>query len=619
MSEIKISWSQKDVPSELHSMLAALSEEYPIFQGEEENSIQLQFIKSQKKGDSIVSNEKGKLVVKYAGISMAARAVGSILSGLDGEENTTFKSLGIMLDCSRNAVMTVPHLKKWLRRLSLMGYNQAMLYTEDTYKLPDEPYFGYMRGAYTENELKEVDAYAASLGIEMIACIQTLGHLGQILRWSTYSNISDTGNVMLVDCEETYNLIDKMVEMWGRVFKSRRIHVGMDETHNLGRGRFMDKFGYERGFDIFNRHLAKVSEICEKHELKPMIWSDMYFRMGNKQMDYYDKDTIIPDDVKNKIPKSVELVYWDYYHKEKSFYLEWIRKHRELGYEPLMGSGVWTWSRLWHDHKRTDDTIRPCIEACLEENVSEIFFTLWGDDGAYCEFDSALAGLCLAADLSYGGSGADEILAKRFKAICFENYKDFVTLGLLQYPCGDKDIPGTSLLWDDPLLGINWNNNNTFDPDWVAVAEKNYINILDKLGNTAENNHDDVVAHGRLIAEVLITKLKFRDALVRAYTARNRADLENIRDLMIPETSRALKRLLWSFRAQWMRRNKPFGFEVIQLRINGLIGRYEEISVRIGEVLHEKIDSIAELDEAMPKIHGGWGSAISLASGSVVI
>jgi hypothetical protein len=32
-----------------------------------------------------------------------------------------------MLDCSRYAVMNVAHVKQWLRRLALLGYNQVML------------------------------------------------------------------------------------------------------------------------------------------------------------------------------------------------------------------------------------------------------------------------------------------------------------------------------------------------------------------------------------------------------------------------------------------------------------------------------------------------------------
>ena len=69
------------------------------------------------------------------------RGVGTLLAGLAPgkaalRETTSFTTLGIMLDCSRNAVMKVDHLKVWLRRLALLGYNQVMLYTEDTYELP---------------------------------------------------------------------------------------------------------------------------------------------------------------------------------------------------------------------------------------------------------------------------------------------------------------------------------------------------------------------------------------------------------------------------------------------------------------------------------------------------
>ena len=120
--------------------------------------------------------------------------------------------LGIMLDVSRNMVMKVDHLKLWFRRLSLSGYNLVMLYTEDTYQLPGEPFFGYMRGAYSIDEIKELDAYAKKLGIELVGCIQTLGHLEQIIRWhGAYGKISDTAKVLMVDEPKTYELIDKMI------------------------------------------------------------------------------------------------------------------------------------------------------------------------------------------------------------------------------------------------------------------------------------------------------------------------------------------------------------------------------------------------------------------------
>ena len=90
------------------------------------------------------------------------------------EKIMQYKTMGVMLDMSWNAVMKVSQLKKYIDYLSAMGFNALELYTEDTFKIEGEPYFGYLRGGYTAAEIKEIDAYAASKGIELIPCIQTL-------------------------------------------------------------------------------------------------------------------------------------------------------------------------------------------------------------------------------------------------------------------------------------------------------------------------------------------------------------------------------------------------------------------------------------------------------------
>lgn len=41
--------------------------------------------------------------------------------------------------------------------------NTLMLYTEETYTVPDEPYFGAYRGRYSQDEIREMDAYARTL------------------------------------------------------------------------------------------------------------------------------------------------------------------------------------------------------------------------------------------------------------------------------------------------------------------------------------------------------------------------------------------------------------------------------------------------------------------------
>lgn len=49
---------------------------------------------------------------------------------------------GTMLDCSRNSVLNVETIKKYIRIQAALGMNTMMLYTEDTYEVPEYPYFG---------------------------------------------------------------------------------------------------------------------------------------------------------------------------------------------------------------------------------------------------------------------------------------------------------------------------------------------------------------------------------------------------------------------------------------------------------------------------------------------
>ena len=155
-------------------------------------------------------------------------------------EDKHFKTTGVMPDVSRNAVLKKEQLYFFLRKMAVMGLNTLLLYIEDVYEIEDEPYFGYMRGRYPQEELKQVDDYAHALGIEVIPAIQTLAHLKTALRWNNRRNIKDTADILLVGEEETYRFIDKMITAATRPFRTKRIHIGMDEAMDLGLGRYLE-------------------------------------------------------------------------------------------------------------------------------------------------------------------------------------------------------------------------------------------------------------------------------------------------------------------------------------------------------------------------------------------
>lgn len=334
MTQKKLYWNKEETPQELISLLQSLEEEFPISESAHQDAACLEFRKSEKSGELLVSDKGDSKLITYHSTSQAARGIGCALGDLTEQSQTTFSSFGIMLDCSRNAVMKTSYLKSWMRRLSLMGYNMIMLYTEDTYCLPDEPFFGFQRGPYSLEEIKDLDEYAKTLGIELIGCIQTLGHMEKTLRWPAYQEIKDTNGVLLVDHEDTYALISKMLDFWSEALTTRRLHVGMDETFGLGQGKFKEKFGEEDPASIYSRHLAKVKDLCLEKDLKPMIWSDMIFDLKGGAADEDKDQTEELDNIKSRVPQHMELVHWDYYHEDKNSYLELLKKHLEIGTRP---------------------------------------------------------------------------------------------------------------------------------------------------------------------------------------------------------------------------------------------------------------------------------------------
>lgn len=613
---VKLVYHPALAPQELCTILDTLAEEYPI-RPKGKGDIRVRF--ERVAGDEcVVTRRRDEALIRYATPNMALRALSALLAGLVQEqgvyrESSSFSTFGIMMDCSRNAVMTVATLRKWMRRLALMGFNQVMLYTEDTYEIPGEPYFGYQRGRYAKDELKEMDAYAARLGIELVGCIQTLAHLDQITRWPPYQDICDYESTLLVGEPKTYELVGKMLDMIGDCFRTRRIHVGMDEAWHLGRGKYLDRHGGRRKFDIFNEHLSRVVAMSCDRGLKPMIWSDMYFTMGSPTHQYHDPKSIIPAAIAASIPKEVQLVYWDYNHKNKAFYTDWIGRHRAMGFEPLMASGIWTWGQFWYNRKITEETVGPCIEACRETGVKEIFFTMWGDDGGYCDYDSSLAGLAWAAERAFVKRPDERQLARRFRAVCDGDYRAVLLAAGITEPI---DTP--AILWDDPIIGLFANDGlppGTYKWENLArlYATVNTALMRKKAGNAAGD-----LGHATLLADILASKITLRRLLEKSY---DRRDAKGLRNASAQALGMAAKYqdLQGSFRRNWMSRNKPFGLDTIQRRIAGQIARYEELALRLRELLDGTVQNIPELDER-PRVGRGGVNMLyrSVVSGSVI-
>ncbi len=507
-----------------------------------------------------------------------------------------FKRCGVMLDASRNGVMRVDAVKKYMENMAALGLNCLMLYTEDTYTIPEYPHFGYLRGRYTEEELKSIDDYGDYLGIEVIPCIQTLAHLEQFIQWDEGNAFADTHEILMIDDPKTYEFIECAIRALRKCFRSNRIHLGMDEAHDVGLGRYLDKHGYQNRFELLNRHIDKVVDICKKYDYDPMMWSDMYFRLGSKIGEYNDLESNIPQEVIDKIP-DIKMVYWNYYSSDPKMYDAMIKAHQNLGREVIFAGGIWTWIGMLPSPDHTFNTMFPALDACCDYNMNTVFATMWGDDGTETNHFMTLSLLPMFSEYCYSGKEctkeqiieAGEFLTK----VPHDFIKAISSFHYLKKDDFKGEFYGKSFFYSDVFYNIICP-----DADFAAKAGMIYEeskNEIKKLLNTSKAN-DEMYSYAYQIYCILTNKAKLLADLKPKYLAKDKEYLTYAATTILPELKSDYETLFRIHKKQWMDTYKVNGFEVLNARYGAMIYRMEYAIETIMNYVNGVTDRIEELD-----------------------
>ncbi len=510
-------------------------------------------------------------------------------------EKARFQSSGIMFDCSRNAVLNPTALRFFLRKMALMGLNLGMMYTEDTYEVPGQPFFGYKRGRYTYDELKALDDYANLFGIELCPCIQTLGHLKRILHWPAYHHLRDNDEVLLADLEETYVLLEQMIQAATAPYRSKKIHLGMDEAFGVGLGAHLTRFGYEDPHSVIGRHLSRVLGICDKYGLKAMMWSDMYFHLDGRN---YHSPGLPSESAKAAVDPRITLMYWDYYQSQEEKYADALYKHAQFPAPTVFAGGIWTWIGPAPDYPTTIANTVAGLTACAKAGIPLALATAWGDNGGECNLTAALLGLQLYGELTFRSEYDPQLLAERFRRCCHADAQAFLDLSLLNYMPGMKDNPSDPvncckfMLYQDPLVQL-------FEADTQGYAmAQHFGSLVTRYARYAVENPE----YGLLfdfytaLANALALKCVWHEQAGNAVRSRNREQAAALAD-GIPATVEALNTLRVVWRKLWETTNKPNGFEIIEVRLGGVAARMTTAGEKMRAFALGETETIPELEE----------------------
>lgn len=555
-----------------------------------------------KKGECLkISENGGSYGIEYGTKTEFFRALAMLTDKIrKGEKNfeiiqkRQFDSCGVMIDVSRRAVLKPATVKHIIRYMAKMGLNLMMLYTEDTFKMDKYPYFGYLRGAYTKDEIKELVAYGEIFGVELVPCIQTLAHLSSTLRWGYANGMKDTNDILLIDEEKTYEFIEEMIKTARECYNTDKIHIGMDEAHDVGFGEYFRRHGYVDRFKLLSKHLGRVMEITGKYGFKPMMWSDMFFRLASKNGNYYDTKAKMPENITELVPEGISMVYWDYYNNDEKVYDFMIKTHKEMQRDIVFAGGIWTWAGLSPQYDKTYVTTKAGLSSCRKNGIKNVFATMWGDDGAECSIYTALLGMQLYGEYNYFDEVTSRHLAEMFKvctgydadAFALFNIDDFGGL------CTEHDaMVSKQVFYSDPLLGLFDKNLSKLD------LKTHYKKLLDKFdGISPQEGLEYLFEYQRQLIKILYEKCTAGTETMQAYKSRDTKALAEIA-ARLAEIAADVEKLRGMQYEIWNRNNKAFGFEYFDGKLGAVIARLKSSARKIEDYVNGKFDKIEELEE----------------------
>ena len=555
--------------------------------------LNIQYIQINRKNELSISRDENKVIIEYGELSSLFRGLTLVKMNINKTHyhysyHKNFSNNGLMHDCSRNGVVNIKSIKHLILLSALFGLNRFLLYTEDVFEIEDEPYFGYLRGRYKKEEIHEIVEYASSFGVEVVPCIQTLSHLSQALRWNAYSSIKETGHTLYIGKEETYAFIEKLINRCREMFKSKSIHIGLDEAIDLGVPRYMYRNEVIDKSKEFLFHLNRVCEICKKYDFSPMMWADMFFKLNAKNENWYENDisgVSIPE---------VDLVYWDYYHFDEKEYDQKFEAMKLTNKEVKFAGGAISWIGFAPNISSSLEISKAGLKSSIRNNIKDVMVTSWGDNGNECSIYASIPSLALYSTFDFEGKCHDKYLSKLLKTVTGDSLAIWADLELpnkIRSELNPYENPSKPLLYQDPLNGI-------FDGKVKKEYSNIYLSHYQKLKKDAKRSRN--FSHLYLTLASLCNFLEIKSTIgVKLREAYQSHNIDKLK-LCLKDLKSSIKRLEKfknDFYHQWILENKHQGYDVIDGRLGYLNNRLTTSYNLVKDYLDQKIDSIPELEE----------------------
>ncbi|MBS1704682.1 MAG: family 20 glycosylhydrolase [Armatimonadetes bacterium] len=279
-----------------------------------------------------------------------------------------------MYDLAREQCPTMDHLYQIAGLTLDAGFDSLGLYLEHRYAYPSTPW-SHGRGILTPEMVDRLQSEFPSLRI--IPFINLLGHFEGMLYTEPgkkYHEDLFTGMQACPSKDEFLGLCERIIDDTVRTFRSDIIHIGGDETWQLGSCPICkDKVesvpeGQDGKAKLYGEHFGPLAELVQKKGRRPAVWGDMYLQHP---------------DALNAMPKETLIFDWQYFNGLK----ESAPTFTQAGFDVVGCPAIQTYNATWMHMEASEKNVLEVLRDVRDMDLYGVCVTTW-ECGLFGSYDT---------------------------------------------------------------------------------------------------------------------------------------------------------------------------------------------------------------------------------------
>jgi hexosaminidase len=494
----------------------------------------------------------------------------AVLRGCVIRDWPAMKYRGVHDDLSRGPVPTLEFQKKQVRTFAAFKLNVYSPYFENTMQYASHPLPALPGGSMSQAEAKELVEYAKQYHITIVPEQEAFGHLHRVLTWQQYASLAEVpdGAVLAPGDPGSLALIRQWFTELAAIFPGPFLHIGADETFELGQGRTAQDVK-QRGLGaVYVDFLKQIHDELAPLHRRLLFWGDVAMNDPARVKD---------------LPRDMVAVAW-HYEPEPGGFSRWLDPYTSAGMETWVAPGVNNWNRVYPNNELALGNIQGFVADGQKAGSTGMLNTIWNDDGEGLFAEDWYGVLFGAAAAWQPGQSSITDFENNYGAVFHRDTTGDLSQAQLALIAAHQAMEKTgigdlrdSLFWLDPWSAEGQRVMAKIQPALAEVRQNaeralTLIAAARRAGNLEEQDAIDAMELGARRMDFLAFKFQTASSIAQEY-------LRLYNGQQDPQVSRHMSRDLWNlsgvngrcqdlrdgygylrdlYRETWLKENRPY-------------------------------------------------------------